>query len=83
MRRGPTGYGLGRRARAGGIDMVVCSPGTIERRPGDRIKTDRRDAIRLARRFAADDRRLVWAPGEEHEPLRDPVRCRPRTWTRP
>ena len=49
---GPTGYGLVRRARAEGIEMAVCSPGNIERRPGDRIKTDKRDAIRLARLFA-------------------------------
>ncbi len=50
---GPTGYGLVRRARAEGIGMAVCWPGNIERRPGDRIKTDKRDAIRLARLFAA------------------------------
>jgi transposase len=73
---GPTGYGLVRRARAEGIEMVVCSPGNIERRPGDRIKTDKRDAIRLARLFAAGDLRLVWIPSEEHEQLRDLVRCR-------
>jgi transposase len=35
----PTGYGLVRRARAEGIEMAVCSPGNLERRPGDRIKT--------------------------------------------
>jgi hypothetical protein len=35
---GPTGYGLVRRARAQGLEMVVCSPGNIERRPGDRIQ---------------------------------------------
>ena len=62
---GPTGYGLVRRARAEGIEMVVCSPGNIERRPGDRVKTDKRDAIRLAR-----------LPSEEQEHLRDLVRCR-------
>jgi transposase len=72
---GPTGYGLVRRARAEGIEMVVCSPGSVERQ-GDRVKTDRRDAIRLARRFAAGDLRLVWVPSEEHEQLRDLVRCR-------
>jgi len=54
---GPTGFGLARRARAEGIEMVVCSPGNIERRAGDRIKTDKRDAIRLARLFAAGDLR--------------------------
>jgi transposase len=56
--------------------MAVCSPGTIERRPGDPITTDRRDAIPLARLFAAGDLRLVWVPGEEQEQPRDLVRCR-------
>lgn len=73
---GPTGYGLVRRARAEGIEMAVCSPGNIERRPGDRIKTDKRDAIRLARLFAAGDLRQVWVPSVEQEQLRDLVRCR-------
>ena len=73
---GPTGYGLVRRARAEGLEMVVCSPGNIERRAGDRIKTDKRDAIRLARLFAAGDLRPVWVPSEEQEQLRDLVRCR-------
>jgi transposase len=56
--------------------MAVCSPGNIERRPGDRIKTDKRDAIRLARMLAAGELRLVWIPTEEQEQLRDLVRCR-------
>jgi transposase len=43
--------GLLPQARAEGIEMAVCSPGNIERRPGDLIKTDKRDAIRLARLF--------------------------------
>ena len=73
---GPTGYGLVRRARAEGIEMSVCSPGNIDRRPGDRIKTDKRDAIRLARLFAAGDLRLVWIPSVEQEQLRDLVGCR-------
>jgi transposase len=73
---GPTGYGLVRRARAEGIEMAVCSPGDIERRPGDRIKTEERDAIRLARLFAAGELRLVWIPSEEQEQLRDLVGCR-------
>jgi transposase len=67
---GPTGYGWCG-GRAEGIEMAVCSPGNIERRPGDRIKTDKRDAIRLARLFAAGDLRLVWVPSEQHEQLRD------------
>jgi transposase len=46
---GPTGFGLARAARASGIEMMVCSPGAIPRQPGDRIKTDTRDALKLAR----------------------------------
>ncbi len=49
---GPTGYGLARRARALGIEMAVCAPGRTERRPGDRVKTDQRDAARLDESFA-------------------------------
>jgi transposase len=45
---GPTAYGLYRRATAEGLDVPVCAPGYSERRPGDRVKTDKRDAIRLA-----------------------------------
>ena len=50
---GPTGYGLARRARAVGIEMYVCAPGRSDREPTDRVKTDKRDATRLARRLAA------------------------------
>ena len=39
---GPTGYGLARRARAAGIEMLVCAPGRTDRAPTDRIKTDKR-----------------------------------------
>src|SRR3954454_9671982 len=46
---GPPGYGLVRRARDEGIEMAVCSPGNIDRRPGDQIEAEQRDAIRLAR----------------------------------
>src|SRR5688572_27809286 len=70
---GPTGYGLVRRARAEGIEMAGCSPGNIERRGGDRIKPDKRDAIRLARLFAAGDLKLVWIPSPEQEQVRDLV----------
>ncbi|MGC9222137.1 MAG: IS110 family transposase [Solirubrobacteraceae bacterium] len=73
---GPTGYGLARRARARGIEMVVCAPGRTERRPGDRIKTDKRDAVRLARLFAAGELAIVTVPSVEREQLRDLVRCR-------
>ena len=73
---GPTGYGLARRARAVGIEMLVCAPGRTDRAPTDRIKTDKRDAIRLARRLAAGELRFVTVPSVEHEQLRDLVRCR-------
>jgi transposase len=73
---GPTGYGLARRARALGIEMAVCAPGRTDRSPADRIKTDKRDAIRLARRLAAGELTLVTVPSVEHERLRDVVRCR-------
>ena len=56
---GPTGYGLARRARAAGIEIGVCAPGKTERAPSDRVKTDKRDAIRLARRLAAGELRFV------------------------
>ena len=77
---GPTGYGLVRRARAEGIEMAVCSPGNIERRPGDRIKTDKRDAIRLARLLAAGELRLVWIPSEVDLPRLRGVRLLLSSW---
>lgn len=73
---GPTGYGLARRARAEGMEIVVCAPGRADRAPTDRVKTDKRDAVRLARRLAAGELTLVTVPSVEHEQLRDLVRCR-------
>jgi transposase len=73
---GPTGYGLARRARAAGIEMVVCAPGRTDRPPADRVKTDKRDAIRLARLLAAGELSIVTIPSVEREQLRDLVRCR-------
>jgi transposase len=73
---GPTGYGLVRRARAEGIELSVCAPGRTDRDPTDRVKTDKRDAIRLARRLAAGELKMVTVPSVEHEQLRDLVRCR-------
>jgi transposase len=73
---GPTGYGLARRAAERGFDVRVCAPGHIARRPGDRVKTDKRDGLRLARLLAAGDLTLVTVPPLEHERVRDLVRCR-------
>ncbi len=73
---GPTGYGLARRARAEGIEVAVCAPGKTDRPASDRVKTDKRDAIRLARLLAAGELVLVTIPSIEREQLRDLVRCR-------
>jgi len=73
---GPTGYGVARRARAEGIELDVCAPGKTERPPADRVKTDKRDAVRLARLLAAGELVLVTIPSVEREQLRDLVRCR-------
>ena len=73
---GPTGFGLARAAQAAGVQVMVCSPGAIPRQPGDRIKTDARDALKLARLLAAGQLRPVVVPALELEALRDLVRAR-------
>ena len=73
---GPTGFGLARAARAAGIEMMVCAPGAIPRQPGNRVKTDTRDALKLARLLAAGQLRPVVVPEPELEALRDLVRWR-------
>src|ERR1039457_5760937 len=73
---GPTGYGLARRAGAEGIELGGCAPVKTERPPADRVKTDKREAIRLARFLAAGELTLVRIPSVEREQLRDLVRCR-------
>jgi transposase len=55
MEAGPTGFGLQRHLTAAGmIDSVIVAPGLVASRPGDRVRTDRRDARRLAALHAAD-----------------------------
>jgi transposase len=73
---GPTGFGLARAARAVGLEVMVCAPGAIPRQPGDRVKTDARDALKLARLHAAGQLRPVTVPPIELETLRDLVRAR-------
>jgi len=73
---GPTGFGLARAARAVGVEVMVCAPGAIPRQPGDRIKTDTRDALKLARLLAAGQLRAVVVLASELEALRDLVRAR-------
>src|SRR4051812_33000923 len=57
---GPTGFGLARAARQRGIDVQVVAAGKVPRASGDRVKTDKRDAERLARLLAAGELRLAF-----------------------
>jgi transposase len=71
---GPTGFGLARAGRERGIDVRVAAPGSIPRGAGDRVKTDRRDALRLARLLAAGELSFVFVPSVADECFRDLVR---------
>jgi transposase len=73
---GPTGYGLYRQILAFGHACMVVAPSLIPRRPGDRVKTNRRDARSLARLLRAGELTAVWVPDETHEAVRDLVRTR-------
>jgi transposase len=59
-----------------GVDCQVVAPTLVPVKAGDRVKTDRRDAEKLARCHRAGDRSAVWVPDEAHEALRDLVRAR-------
>jgi hypothetical protein len=72
---GPTGFALARVADQRGLDVRVVAPGSIPRAPGDRVKTDRRDAKRLVRLFAAGELSYAFVPSETDERFRDLVRC--------
>jgi transposase len=73
---GPCGYGIQRQLSAAGHGCVVVAPSLIPRKPGDRIKTDRRDAINLAKLHRAGELTAVWVPDQAHEAIRDLVRAR-------
>jgi transposase len=73
---GPTGYVLYRWLLEMGISCTVVAPSLIPQRPGDHIKTDKRDAIRLAQLFRAGELVSVYVPTPEDEALRDLVRAR-------
>jgi transposase len=73
---GPTDFVLARAAHERGIDLRVVSPGQLPRNPSDRVKTDRRDAIRLARLLAAGELTFCRVPSLEEERFRDLVRAR-------
>jgi len=73
---GPCGYGLHRQLRELGQACQVVAPSLIPRKPGDRVKTDRRDSLTLARLLRAGELTPVWVPDEAQESLRDLTRAR-------
>jgi transposase len=73
---GPTGYVLYWQLTKLGVRCEVVAPTLIPVKPGDRVKTDRRDAEKLARCYRAGDLTAVWVPDAAHEALRDLVRAR-------
>lgn len=73
---GPTGYTLYWQLTALGVACDVIAPSLIPTKAGDRVKTDRKDALRLARAYRAGDLTAVWVPDAATEALRDLVRAR-------
>src|SRR6266699_2935254 len=73
---GPCGYVLYWQLTKLGVACDVVAPTLVPTRPGDRVKTDRRDAEKLARCHRAGDLTAVWVPDAAHEALRDLVRAR-------
>jgi transposase len=73
---GPTGYGLHRDLTAAGVECVVVAPSLVPTMSGDRVKTDRRDAAKLARFLRSGDLTEVYVPDEGTEAMRDLERSR-------
>jgi transposase len=73
---GPTGYELQRRLAALGVDCAVIAPALIPKRPGEHVKTDRRDARSLCTLFRAGTLTAIRVPTPEEEAVRDLVRLR-------
>jgi transposase len=73
---GPTGYVLYWQLTQLGVACEVIAPSLVPVKAGDRVKTDRRDAAKLARSYRAGDLTAVWVPDAAHEALRDLVRAR-------
>src|SRR5688500_8036108 len=71
---GPTGFGLARAAHERGLDVRVAAPGSIPKGSGDRVKTDRRDAVRMVRLLAAGELSFAFVPSVADERFRDLVR---------
>jgi transposase len=73
---GPTGFVLYWQLSQLGVECAVIAPTLVPKKPGDRVKTDRRDALKLARSHRSGDLTAVWVPDEDSEALRDLVRQR-------
>src|SRR5271169_4633030 len=73
---GPTGYVLYWQLTQLGVECTVAAPTLVPVKAGDRVKTDRRDALKLARNHRSGDLTAVWVPDEGSEALRDLVRTR-------
>src|ERR671930_2475961 len=73
---GPTGFELYRHLVERGIECAVVAPGLVPQRPGERVKTDSRDARKLARLFAGGLLEPIHVPSPELEAARDLVRAR-------
>jgi transposase len=73
---GPTGYVLYWQLTELGVECEVIAPTLVPVKAGDRVKTDRRDALKLARSYRAGDLTPVWVPDPGSEALRDLVRAR-------
>ncbi|MGB8397974.1 IS110 family transposase [Bradyrhizobium sp.] len=76
---GPTGYEVYRQIKNLGHECVVVAPSLIPKRPGDRVKTNRRDALSLAKLLRAGELTAVWVPDRHHEAMRDLTRARETT----
>lgn len=73
---GPTGYGLYRQITGLGHECLVVAPSLIPTKPGDRVKTNRRDALSLVKLLRAGELTAVWVPDPRHEAMRDLTRAR-------
>ena len=73
---GPCGYEIYRQLTKAGYNCMVIAPSLIPKKAGDRVKTDRRDAVSLARLLRAGELTSIWVPDREQEAMRDLIRAR-------
>jgi hypothetical protein len=73
---GPTGYGLDRQIMSLGHECLVVAPSLILKKPGERVKTNRRDAVSLVKQLRGGDLTAVWVPDPRHEAMLDLTRAR-------